>query len=597
MSMIKNDLVTGGAEQAAIPDSRPAVSRRKFIGGLGGAAAAAVASGVIGLEPRADAATGAAARSTGELATADALTTAGIRRQACWSVRKVDADYLFNKGITNHPVNGDEALYPTRIGSYSKSMQHNRFGEVDPGAYDSLLAAIASGKSTDYDAMILAPGARKQTSPQCGLAFDMEGVDSHGVAAPPPPALASRETAGEMVELYWMALLRDTSFLDFGASPEVAAAVADLNAFGSDFKGPKRAGKVTPQTLFRDIAPGTSVGPYISQFMWLNTPFGVEYVERKLWTLTAGSDHMQKFDEWLAVQNGTVPGKQSFLGERRYLINGRDLSAWVHIDVLFQAYFNACLILITPPDSSDVGGGIGCPFNPGNPYLGSTTQDGFCTFGAPAAKALMCEVASRCLKATWHKKWQVHRRLRPEAYGGLVEVQLNQSPGRYNGALHPSLFGSSVLDEIKSYNKGSFLLPMAFPEGSPTHPSYTAGHATVAGACVTILKAIFDTENRPIPHPVVPNAAGSALLPYNGPALTIEGELNKVASNIATGRNIAGVHWRSDAYESLRIGQKVAISILQEQTKLHNEADPYYTFRGFDGERIVVRNGGVFDHV
>jgi hypothetical protein len=380
-------------------------------------------------------------------------------------------------------------------------------------------------------------------------------------------------------------------------APLAAAAVADLNAFGDEFKGPKRSGKVTLQTLFRDIAPGTTIGPYMSQFMWLNTPFGVEYVERKLWTLTAGSDHMQNFDEWLAVQNGLVPGKQSFLGERRYLLNGRDLSAWVHVDVLFQAYFNACLILITPPDSSDVGGGIGCPFNPGNPYNDSTTQDGFCTFGPPAAKALMCEVATRCLKATWHKKWQVHRRLRPEAYGGRVEVQLNQSPGRYNGALHPSLFSAPVLDRIQSYNKGSFLLPMAFPEGSPTHPSYTAGHATVAGACVTILKAVFDTENRPIPHPVVPNADGSALLPYNGPTLTIEGELNKIASNIATGRNIAGVHWRSDAYESLRLGQKVAISVLQEQTKMNNEADPYYTFRGFDGERIVVRNGGVFDHL
>jgi hypothetical protein len=593
MSTHENDRFADGTEQTAGPDSLPAVSRRKFLGGLGGAAAAAMTSGVIGLESRANAATGAAADS----ATAAALTPGGIRRKACWSVRKDDADYLFDKGIATHPVNGDEAFYPTRIGNYSKSMPHNQFGEVDLDAYTSLLDAIASGKSTDYDAMILAPGARHQTSPQCGLAFDMEGVDCQGVSVPAPPTLASKETAGEMVELYWMSLMRDINFLEIGTSPEAAAAIADLNAFGGDFKGPKRNGLVTPQTLFRDIAPGTSIGPYISQFMWLNTPFGVEYVERKLWTLTAGSDHMQSFDEWLAVQNGLVPGHQSFLGERRYLINGRDLSAWVHVDVLFQAYFNACLILITPPDSSDVGGGIGCPFNPGNPYIGSTTQDGFCTFGPPAAKAMMCEVASRCLKATWHKKWQVHRRLRPEEYGGLVEVQLHQSPGRYNGALHSSLFSSGVLDKIETYNKGNALLPMAFPEGSPTHPSYTAGHATVAGACVTILKAIFDTENRPIPHPVVPNADGSALLPYNGPTLTIEGELNKIASNIATGRNIAGVHWRSDAYESLRIGQKVAVSILQEQTKLHNEADPYYTFRGFDGERIVVRAGGVFDHV
>jgi hypothetical protein len=573
------------------------VSRRRFLGGLGGAAAAVVASGVVGLEPLADAAENANAASgdLGLTMAAAGTSAARSRRNACWAIRKDQADFWWQQGIVAHPTNGDEARYPSRIANYSKSMPHNSFGEVDLDAYDSLLKAIKSGKSTDYDAMILAPGARRQTSPQCGLAFDMEGMDGQGVAVAPPPALASKEQAGEMVENYWMALLRDVNFLDYDASPVAAAAAADLNAFGADYKAPRDAnGKVTTQNLFRDIAPGTTAGPYMSQFMWLNTPFGVEFVERKMWTLAAGSDHMQSFDEWLAVQNGLVPEQQSFLGARRYIFNGRDLSAWVHVDVLFQAYFNACLILITPPDGSDVGGGIGCPFNPGNPYIGNATQDGFCTFGPPAAKSLMCEVASRCLKATWHKKWQVHRRLRPEAYAGLVEVHLNQSPGRYNGALHPSLFSASALEPILTLNGGTALLPMAFPEGSPTHPSYTAGHATVAGACVTMLKAIFDTENRPIPHPVVPAPDGSALVPYTGPALTIEGELNKLASNIATGRDIAGVHWRSDTFSSMRIGQRVAISILQEQTKIHNEANPFYTFRGFDGERIVVRNGGVF---
>lgn len=593
MSTNQNDRLAQSTDPTPEADSS-GVSRRRFLGGLGGAAAAAMASGVLGaavLEPAARAAVADLSESRNTPSPAD------VRHKACRDVRKNMADYWFNQGVVAHPVNGDEARYESRIGNYSKSMRHNAFGEVDPDDYDSLLKAIASGKASDYDAMSLAPGAIKQTSPQCGLAFDMEAVDSHGVAVPPPPALASKEIAGEMVEMYWMSLLRDTNFLDYAGSPVAAKAIADLNAFGGDFKGPKRNGKVTVQTLFRDIASGTSTGPYISQFMWLNTPFGAEYVERKLWTLAPGSDHMVTFSEWLAVQNGLVPGGQQFLGERRYLVNGRDLAAWVHMDVLFQAYFNACLILISPPDNSDVGGGLGCPFNPGNPYLDNPTQNGFCTFGAPAAKALMCEVATRALKATWHKKWQVHRRLRPEAYGGLVDVQLNQDKGRYDGILHPSLFSASVLDDVQSRTGGSFLLPMAFPEGSPTHPSYTAGHATVAGACVTILKAVFDTENRAIQHPVVPTSDGSALVPYTGAALTIEGELNKLASNIATGRNVAGVHWRSDAYNSLRIGQKVAVSLLQEQSVIHNEGHPAYIFRGFDGERIVVRDGQVFNHV
>jgi hypothetical protein len=391
-----------------------------------------------------------------------------------------------------------------------------------------------------------------------------------------------------MAENYWMALLRDVNFLDYNSSPLAADAATDLNGFGADFKGPKTGGLVTPQTLFRDIGLGMAVGPYISQFMYLNTPFGVEYVERKMWTLAPGTDHLQTWSDYLTAQNGQVPGSASFLGSRRFIINSRDLSEWVHIDVLFQAYFNACLILMTPPDGSDIGGGLGCPFNPGNPYLANPTQNGFCTFGPPAAKALMCEVASRALKATWHKKWQVHRRLRPEHYAGLVEVQLNQDPGRYNGALHSSLFSSSVLDAVETHNGGSYLLPMAFPEGCPTHPSYTAGHATVAGACVTILKAIFDTVNRPIPNPVVPTADGLALVPFVGPTLTMEGELNKLASNVATGRNIAGVHWRTDAFESLRLGQKVAVSILHDYKTQHNEADIFFSFRGFDGESIVV---------
>ena len=67
-----------------------------------------------------------------------------------------------------------------------------------------------------------------------------------------------------------------------------------------------------------------------------------------------------------------------------------------------------------------------------------------------------------------------------------------------------------MLAAVQSHNGGSLMLPAAFPEGSPTHPSYTAGHATVAGACVTILKAMFDTQNTVIQNPLVPTSDGSA---------------------------------------------------------------------------------------
>ena len=569
------EIGTDGEMNTPILDS-PRLSRRRLLGGLGGAAA--LAAGGLAL-PR----TAAAAPVEAEVSVES--TPGGLRRQAAWKLRKDAADFHRGQAVGVHPTNGDETRYPNRIGNYSKGLPHDGFGEVEPAAYESLLRAVGSGDPEDFDAIVL-DGPNKLTSPQGGLAFDLEGADSHEITVPPPPALASAEEAGEGVELYWMALLRDVNFLDYSGSADAAAACADLNRFGNDFRGLKAGGHVTPQTLFRDTLAGTRIGPYISQFMWLNTPFGVEFIERRMRTLLPGTNHLTGYANWLDVQNGHFPetAAADFDPVRRYIRNGRDLSQWVHVDVLFQAYFNACLILMTPPSSDPLSGGIGCPFNPGNPYIGNPTQIGFTTFGPPYMKALMCEVASRALKVTWHKKWQVHRRLRPEEWGGLVHHQVTSN--RYPGALHAKQLDSPALNEVHSRH-GSYLLPMAFPEGCPTHPSYTAGHATVAGACVTILKALFD-ERFVIPNPVVPTADGLGLAPYTGPELTVRGELNKLASNIATGRNIAGVHWRSDALESMRAGEALAISILRDQRACYNEKFGGYTFTKFDGTVVTV---------
>ena len=35
----------------------------------------------------------------------------------------------------------------------------------------------------------------------------------------------------------------------------------------------------------------------------------------------------------------------------------------------------------------------------------------------------------------------------------------------------------------------TYLLGLTYPEGSPLHPSYPSGHATLAGACITVIKA------------------------------------------------------------------------------------------------------------
>ncbi len=65
---------------------------------------------------------------------------------------------------------------------------------------------------------------------------------------------------------------------------------------------------------------------------------------------------------------------------------------------------------------------------------------------------------------------------------------------------------AKALDAI-SRATGSYLLPMAYPEGCPTHPAYPAGHATIAGACTTVLKAFFN-EAYTIPSPVIVSSDG-----------------------------------------------------------------------------------------
>ena len=70
-------------------------------------------------------------------------------------------------------------------------------------------------------------------------------------------------------------------------------------------------------------------------------------------------------------------------------------------------------------------------------------------------------------------------------------------------------------------------------------------------------------------------------------SLTVGGELNKVAANIAMGRNIAGIHWRTDYSESLTLGEEVAIGILEEQQATYNEGGRF-TLTRFDGTTVTI---------
>lgn len=574
-------------------DHAAAVSRRAFLGTTAAALVAGVIESPASTEAAQTLSIGRASESVVEAGTelVEPRGGSGVERaDKAQTIRAKAAAFQRDFPIPAHFNNGDESLYPNKIGCYSKGLPHNARGEVNLTAYNLFLNALSTGKPSDFEAIPLGcttPSFRfKLVNPQAGLAFDMEGADSHHLTQPPAPVFASAELAGEIIENYWMALCRDVPFHDYASHPLTLQACAELSGL-SDFRGPKIAGQVTPETLFRGTTPGCLTGPYISQFLYKPCPFGANYVEQRMRTHVAGHNYMTQYAHWLTVQNGCIPSQpELFNPVRRFIFNGRDIGQWVHIDVLFQAYFQASLILGTPVGTGidPLSSGIGAPLNPGNPYLVSQTQDGFGTFGQPYIKTILCEVATRALKTVWHQKWFVHRRLRPEVFAGRIH---NHLVGVANYPIHAEALNAQALGQVFSQN-GTYLLPMEYPEGSPLHPAYGAGHATVAGACVTILKAMFN-ENFVIPNPVMPSPSDPTLLvPYVGPPLTVGGELNKLANNVAIGRNIAGVHWRSDATESLKLGEMVAIRILEDQRGCYNENFDGYTFTKFDGTTITV---------
>ena len=460
---------------------------------------------------------------------------------------------------------------------------------------------------------------------------------------------------------------------------------------------------VSPQTLFRGSTPGAQAGGYISQFMLVGSKerrsaemkrsdvgdeaaqdainraarfggqvaaraynrtnaldvdhktgliqYGAQTINQRIVPHEVGLDHMTDWTSWLDVQNGANrKGFDDYEAEARFVHTPRDLATYVHFDALYQAYLNACLVMIAQGAPAD----IGLPEGPGHP-----TRDAFATFGGPHILTLVTEVATRALKAVRRQKYNIHLRARPEAIAGALTLAWNgkSEADGFTSTLE-ALSQDGLMDAICAHNSAqnakrrrgvdgtpgfpdridegrNALLPMAFPEGSPMHPSYGAGHATVAGACTTVLKAFFemfdtgDTVRATVPlktmieegdreisrwfgteRPMVgenglglpdeycTTADGTALRAIaegERAGLTVQGELDKLAANIAIGRDFAGVHYYTDYYESLRMGERIAVGMLQEQMLTYREPVAM-RFTSFDGDRIMLTGSGGSRH-
>ncbi|MGH3974296.1 MAG: phosphatase PAP2 family protein [Pseudonocardiaceae bacterium] len=126
--------------------------------------------------------------------------------------------------------------------------------------------------------------------------------------------------------------------------------------------------------------------------------------------------------------------------------------------------------------------------------------------------------------ATWHYKWltnreQVRYRPRPIEYDYRVSVLYNRAPNATfsgDGEQRPA--------------------PIPSP-GTPRHPAYPAGHSTYAGAACELL---------------------SFFLP------DYTAEFDMMADNCGMARLWAGIHYRSDHEQGLRLGRCVARQVIAQ---------------------------------
>src|SRR5437870_1382204 len=563
-------------------------SRRKFLGQVG----AALTGGVV-LGKAALASAQSNNRALGDGISAPGRATDSRVRQS-FAIRLATAREEARIPAASQTTNGEEARYHDKSGTYSNAILQDGIGLVNLNAFQTFKSALNSGNPADFEHIIMG-GQRTLNGPQGGLAFALEGSDAvqfgnapcpdnqeNVVIVPPAPALASAAYGTELVELYWASLLRDVAFTDYVSNPTAAQAAQELSGMPS-YAGPRNNhGNVTPALLFRGEFQGETIGPYLSQLCLIPTFLGAQEMSQQMITYGAGIDYMTDPTTFQQVQNGIDTGLRNQVDPQpRYLNNGRGLGAYTHLDVLYQAYFTAYMVL----------GTMGAPVNPGNPYVGSRTQNGFGTFGGPDFAAVITAVAGLAINNVCYQKWYIHLRHRPESGRPILRQILTGNGGTIDATLNDNVLNSLAVQS--SFNRyGDYFLSQAFPEGSPTHPAYPTGHGTVAGACMTILKFFFDGDFV-ISNPVVPSSDGLSLLPYTGGdagQITVNGELNKLANNVSFGHGIhSGIHWRSDTDSSIKLGEALAISVLQDRALTYHEKFTV-NFTKIDGTIATISN-------
>jgi len=522
--------------------------------------------------------------------------------------------------------NGDDTNVEDYAGSFHKNLDHDAttglLTEDGQDNYEKLLVALLSADQDDFNAIELSDDAtRKFVSPQAAFNRSLCGVPCCILPLPSAPTLTSAHAAAEMIEVYLKAICRDVKFADYGTctgtdfdninggsiTKNAADMITDL---GNSYKGPSDAGTVTASELFRGPSLNDNVGPYVSQFWFYSNNYLFTGAESKPQILIAQTREFGvKWEDFVAIQNGTVPvdydNANDFAGGTRYPITARDLATGVHNDGPGEFFYRAVNALLAG----------GAPLSSAFPY-GNTSliknEGAFVNLFLPDIMGALFDAMHEALKHAWAHKWRGNRRLRPETMAGLIHraEATNTNPLNLHTSIFDTLASIDLLAWVKARNitqeslsenalasgEGeTYLLGLVYPEGSPTHPAYPAGHAVLAGACATIVKAFFEndtllkdyTDLSPVkPNPSDPTTLVALTTGEGKDMLTVAGEMDKLASNIALARNFAGVHYRADGDEGILLGEQVAIKVLQDRMHMYPERD-------FAGYELTKRDGTI----
>jgi membrane-associated phospholipid phosphatase len=449
-------------------------------------------------------------------------------------------------------------------------------------------------------------GPRRLVAPNAATQFPNDGMDSWMGTMPPAPAYDSLRTAAELIDCYWMAQFRDVNLRELTEDPRFdrdgRSYTTDLNVI--DFAVDEKLPWLDETAPFRGSFPGSKRGPCLSQFYTHRADLGNLRIRPTV--IPFVDDHLIQYayqgcsgyptETFVTAQAGHFRGSaepggkpargSSYEGETlRWISTGRELASLVRDELSVQHYVMATAQLA----------GWGASLDGGMPYTDSERVLPYERYGGAGLVDLITRAAHNALAAAWYHKWGVHRRLRPETYGGHVHERLSDAvDSNAEGYPIPTLLLESTAVEETAANQSyttdarcaasdtageapSYLLPQAYPEGAPQHPAYPSGHSVLAGAAVTVLKTFFaddrltdlfadsEAELRQPPGP-----DDDEPVPYDGPDaddLTVHSELNKLADNVGTARIWAGVHYWSDHTYGALLGEQMAVATLLDTLK------------------------------